>query len=173
VGFYFYCRDVDIFADRLVVPNPRLSIQVEALLSRRASKDGYLGRSSLFQYQGLANYEVWHAQVPIFLKYHFFRSHTGPFLMLGVQFAKDLNRANSRLTEHKLSQGFQSAEIYLDEAVTSYGLAGVGYDFPLGGKRALGMELRLDRSLQNQFFTVNVKTDGTALCAQLLLSYRW
>jgi hypothetical protein len=157
----------------LTKPSARLSIQVEALVSRRASKDGYLGRSTLLQYQGEANYQVWHAQVPIFLKYHFFRSHTGPFLMLGAQFAIDLDRANSRLREYNLIQGLKSVDVTLDEAVTTYGLVGLGYDFPLGNQRAFGVELRLDRSLQNQYFTVGVPVNGTALCGQLLLSYRW
>jgi hypothetical protein len=157
----------------LTKPKARLSAQMELLASYRAGSVGYTGRTSAYRSQGEITYRAVHAQLPIFLKYHFQRAHFGPFMAFGVQLATQLSLGSSRVEETNLDRNLTYSSIPLDEYVSTNGLLAIGWDFELAKAKSLGLEVRALRTLGGQFFVTGTTIVGQAGLVQLMLSYRW
>jgi hypothetical protein len=155
------------------LPSSRWSFQMELLLSQRYAQAGYTGRSTLALYEGQVNYRVMHAQVPLLIKHSFSKTKKGLFVFIGLQFARSLNLAGANLTEVNSLQLGPVVNLPLEEGISVQGVGGLGWNLPMQNRKAVTVELRLEHSVQEQYFTSSAEVFGRTFVAQLMASYYW
>jgi hypothetical protein len=155
------------------LPSSRWSFQMELLVSQRNAQATYSGRSTVTEYRGEVVYRAMHLQVPLLIKYDFNKARKGPFILLGAQFARALSLAGANLTEVGLQLARPVVDFPLEEGFSVQGVGSLGWNMPLGKRKSVAIELRLEHSMPGQFYISNEDVIGQTFVAQLMASYRW